>query len=323
MSSPFAEHLSKYGYSTTRPDGAGNMKADFDAFDPFHTQEWPTVVNIQTVADFVSLRDNKKESFIAEEFSALKEDSVTMVPPYPLLFLEFRSAGFDPHANFDPTQVRLGVVLRTTRVVDENSIPAHVAHRAVADGAGGCSWYIELEVYQQGSNGEAFKQPMYMNLYLDGQGSYMSGSLEPTAYLSEHNQKFAAYMMDFAAVIALNACKFWHVRKATVAPVADADTLRRKKKAIKRGRPFLQHHRLVIEPLEKYMAHVRSVGGKGSKKALHTVRGTWATYTEDNPLFGHWVGTVWRPPHIRGSKSLGMVTKDYEMGKVEDEEGAA
>jgi hypothetical protein len=48
---------------------------------------------------------------------------------------------------------------------------------------------------------------------------------------------------------------------------------------------------------------------------FHLVRGTFATYTADKPLFGNpkLVGRFWRPPHARGKKENGEVVKDYRI----------
>lgn len=48
-------------------------------------------------------------------------------------------------------------------------------------------------------------------------------------------------------------------------------------------------------------------------KRLHIVRGNFATYTEDAPLFGKYTGTFWRPAHVRGDEEQGIVIKDYDV----------
>lgn len=54
--------------------------------------------------------------------------------------------------------------------------------------------------------------------------------------------------------------------------------------------------------------------GRGSEAeiAAHIVRGHFARYTPENPLFGRLVGTFWRPMHMRGNPEHGTVIKDYE-----------
>ena len=48
-------------------------------------------------------------------------------------------------------------------------------------------------------------------------------------------------------------------------------------------------------------------------EGLHTVRGHFAHYTADAPLFGKYVGTWWRPWHVRGNPDHGVVVSDYKL----------
>lgn len=45
----------------------------------------------------------------------------------------------------------------------------------------------------------------------------------------------------------------------------------------------------------------------------HIVRGNFAHYTEEAPLFGKFTGTFWRPMHIRGEAKHGIVGKEYAI----------
>jgi len=54
-------------------------------------------------------------------------------------------------------------------------------------------------------------------------------------------------------------------------------------------------------------------GGNEIHRALHICRGHFATYGDDNPLFGKHVGTFWRPMHVRGDKAAGEVRKSYKV----------
>jgi len=55
----------------------------------------------------------------------------------------------------------------------------------------------------------------------------------------------------------------------------------------------------------------RGGGSRGGTRALHICRGHFATYSEENPLFGKYAGTFWVPMHTRGSKTQGEVVKAY------------
>lgn len=85
------------------------------------------------------------------------------------------------------------------------------------------------------------------------------------------------------------------------------------KKMIKKNLiPVNRYYTLAIEPLKERTQNKNS-NDTGRRSPLHIVRGNFATYTEDKPLFGKWVGTVWREAHVRGNKDVGEITKDYQV----------
>lgn len=75
--------------------------------------------------------------------------------------------------------------------------------------------------------------------------------------------------------------------------------------------PVLKYYVLNIDPMRQTLRTEGGLGEGGLVRALHICRGHFATYTEDHPLFGKYVGTFWRPQHVRGHQSAGVVTKDY------------
>lgn len=85
-----------------------------------------------------------------------------------------------------------------------------------------------------------------------------------------------------------------------------------RRRAEREGRDLVQYRRIVIDG-----TLVRRVGGKAAPsseprtKALHIVRGHFATYTAEAPLFGRHVGRFYHPAHTRGSVDAGVVSKDY------------
>lgn len=343
MSSLLAEHLAKYGYKVYRPDGRGLMDVDHHPqeqrlFDYEQPGAWPIVVDIQTVADYIELqyheffspRTDGAEPIIGLAHKApassvmslhdeLRGDDLQLVPPYPLMLVEYTPATTG-------NDCRVGVVLQTHRLAksgtwDDGGAGLATYFQAVQDGAGDAEWFVEARTITRTVDGEVYLLPTGSTIYLDEDGKLITGHTDILVENSQSVKETWHLNAEWSTFIAMNACKFCHVRKASVREADDADTRRRQKKAQKRGRPFIRHHKLIIEPLEKHMEYVRSLGAltPGSKKALHAVRGHFATYTPERPLGrGKFVGTVWRAPHMRGSKSSGLVTKDYETGKVDD-----
>ena len=91
------------------------------------------------------------------------------------------------------------------------------------------------------------------------------------------------------------------------------------KKRRKAGKPVgTVYKTLAIEPMKAVLSSEGGVTTNGLKRALHICRGHFATYTADKPLFGHFVGTVWRPMHTRGNKKHGEVKKDYRIEAPHD-----
>lgn len=84
-----------------------------------------------------------------------------------------------------------------------------------------------------------------------------------------------------------------------------------KKREQKHGKPLVRYRVIEISP--KTRAQATDGIGTGEHRALHICRGHFARYTESAPLFGHFVGTVWKPAHVRGRASQGVVKKDYKV----------
>ena len=102
-------------------------------------------------------------------------------------------------------------------------------------------------------------------------------------------------------------CKNVACADATAEIGPAAKWLRRKKA------PEIRYHVLDINPMKAVLRNEGGSESNGLKKALHICRGHFATYTEDKPLFGRVVGTVWKPMHVRGSEDEGVVLKDYRV----------
>lgn len=74
-------------------------------------------------------------------------------------------------------------------------------------------------------------------------------------------------------------------------------------------------HTVKIEPMKKLMRSAGGVGHLGIKKAMHIVRGNFATYNEEKPLFGNPknVGRFFRASHVRGDAQIGEKPAGYEL----------
>ncbi len=77
--------------------------------------------------------------------------------------------------------------------------------------------------------------------------------------------------------------------------------------------PKLRYHVLSIDPLKKMLRYDEKADPTGKELAWHLCRGHWKHYTKEKPLFGHYVGSVWCPPHAKGKKENGVVLKEYKV----------
>lgn len=85
---------------------------------------------------------------------------------------------------------------------------------------------------------------------------------------------------------------------------------------IRRGKqPFITYHTLRIVAPGNRRTPPEESGEQLSdgSRAFHLVRGHFARYTADAPLFGKLTGVFWRPAHTRGSPSAGVRLKDYRL----------
>lgn len=108
------------------------------------------------------------------------------------------------------------------------------------------------------------------------------------------------------------AYSFCHCRNVVVRKVDAQD--RESREARKRGQPVQRWH--VLEVDAGRAVTVREGEQSEPKRhgvALHICRGHFARYTAEKPLFGHYVGTVWVPQHVKGAKEHGVSQKDYSV----------
>ena len=77
----------------------------------------------------------------------------------------------------------------------------------------------------------------------------------------------------------------------------------------------LNHKGEDIDLSEQAIAEEERESG-GKMRRFHSVRGHIAVYTVNAPLFGKYVGQFYIPNHMRGNRRLGVIDKEYEMGKI-------
>lgn len=122
-------------------------------------------------------------------------------------------------------------------------------------------------------------------------------------------------LCTFALSVALKTLCFLNCRGVTTAahdPDRAQDRVRRRHGL----KPFVRYHTIRVDP--SLVRAARGPVGPAAGDALtglHIVRGNFARYSEDKPLFGRadMHGLFWRPSHVRGETSRGVVVSDYEV----------
>lgn len=104
---------------------------------------------------------------------------------------------------------------------------------------------------------------------------------------------------------------FCHCKNVAITEQADR---RPPKWHARTGVPILKFRTLNINPMREVLRREGRSEEVGLQRALHICRGHFATYTEEHPLFGKYVGTFFRPSHVRGASEAGVIVKDYKPG---------
>jgi len=117
--------------------------------------------------------------------------------------------------------------------------------------------------------------------------------------------------LDFANFVMMGALNFLNCRNVQIVePKRDrAERKRIEKTGVK-------VHEINIYPVGKRSTYTK--GEPGTGVPLSSVRGYFATYTPERPLFGKYPGRFWVPQHARGKRELGERRNAYRLrtGKV-------
>lgn len=118
-----------------------------------------------------------------------------------------------------------------------------------------------------------------------------------------------------AAVTCAVALCMFHVKNIVIRPRTVPRHIRRRaKRETGRDLDRVVYHTLAIRPFRQSVRYEsRAVNGGGLDGPLHLVRGHFAFYSDDHPLFGKYPGTFWRPEHYAGNRNNGTSRKTYTI----------
>ena len=109
------------------------------------------------------------------------------------------------------------------------------------------------------------------------------------------------------------ALNFLHCKNVTIEREKYGPITVQKDKYGKKKEFRKYYHILSIEPMKKILESSGNAKETGIKRAFHICRGHFRTYSETKKLFGKVAGTFWIENHVRGSKEVGEVYKDYDF----------
>lgn len=110
----------------------------------------------------------------------------------------------------------------------------------------------------------------------------------------------------------LLAISFLHSKNIKIRAEAPSEKLSRKYEK-KHGRRLVRYHVLDIVPMRRILEQYGSNSRSGLRRALHICRSHFKTFTADAPLLGRHTGVYWWDSQVRGSRSVGVVIKDYRV----------
>ena len=119
-------------------------------------------------------------------------------------------------------------------------------------------------------------------------------------------------MFDTPLIAAMFALGLMNCKNVTL-PAHDPDPQLNRERRKAGVPPFVRYHTITIDPSKSIRRADGDAETTGGKKAAHTVRGHFVTYSTERPLFGRYAGTFWKPSYDRGSVELGIIDSDYRV----------
>lgn len=269
------------------------------------------VVVADNVAEFLDQGENREKGL---------KDFPCLAPPFQRCFVEWHDATLSRHLECSVTTGVLVLAINrltasgaeeyaTIQQASRRSAPAYGNENEIAVAFELGRWILVCVVFQSFSihgGGAPVMVPHTTIAILDSSGKFLSGAcLKHAATYDDIADGHA----DFTAMVtfAFMNCKNVARHDVSVTENPPERVLRRNKL------PKLSFRTLSIGPMSETLRSEGRCSDVGVAKAMHICRGHFATYTDDKPLFGKYVGTVWKPMHVRGNEANGAVVKSYKV----------
>lgn len=280
-----------------------------------------------------------------------------VVPPWPVCFLEVGPSVLElkkPRAV--DVYVEVGMLIWATEVDAEHDWRPPIARLWSRLGPAGSGdtpdhwrnfdrevrWLVQFLTFRR--EGQTVRGPIARGLNLlaeDGTKILFAGTTKPASLaaipdiddviecvdpLDLGAPPLSFPLVDFSWELQERGREIWQMAFALAScanvQIVDEDqqhpSRQARRAAERRGEPpFVKFKTIRIEPKLRRASQPLTEHQKRDLP-LHLVRGHFATYTEQKPLFGKYAGRFWVPTHVRGSAEVGLIGKDYEVAPGQD-----
>jgi hypothetical protein len=276
------------------------------------------------ISKATSLRvDNVAGFYAAHERAtwSVFDDIPNWAPPFPFLFVEWnepRTWLIDGNLVDNSGAGQAGLMMSAMNVTDRNraapewSLVTGELHgrngEELLATLPGARWVVASSLWFSFGVKPLFGRPLWAGTRfwttVAASGKLLFAKAVGYSALSENQQEMVWSPMHIAGL----AISFCHCKNVTRTEHTDdrGERFHRREKV-----PKFKYYVLNIDPMRETLRREGRSGEVGIAKALHICRGHFATYSADHPLFGKYVGTFWRPDHVRGKAEAGVVAKDY------------
>lgn len=248
----------------------------------------------------------------------LKDFVPTFAPPFKKFWVEYET-GLDLPAISG--QNKVGILFNAYDHFDwkiESSDQAKVWTDSLESDPDKWRWSVEAFVYVGLSNNRVAGPIGCWRFFVSEDGSLFKElvDLPKCSGFKEFEDSDAAVGLNVAlswlvrpAMLAIGFLHCKNVEKVEHAGGKKKFSHQRKKSKLVNNK----YYTLNIEPMKRVLSRDGDIENSGIKHALHICRGHFKNFTPEAPLLGRAVGTYWWPSHVRGSKELGEVKKDYSV----------
>lgn len=254
---------------------------------------------IDNVANYI--QDMKDKMAIGEAFPVDKKIP-NVAPLAPLAWFEYN------HLTKKPVGCLIYVAYDSKAKWDPHKFGEYYSSRYVEGES--TRWILQAYCFSKESS-TFYERLSYYHILVNDDGEIV-GKLEYSIESGEEvTYKYGDEPIELAIIAPLTAICFAHCKGTEIAEHQPSRQVRRQ--AERKGEPVYTYRTIDIHPSARVLKEEGDIEHNGLGKALHICRGNFAHYTPEKPLFGKYVGTVYRPMHMRGKAENGIVEKDYRV----------